>query len=149
MPSASQELSPLLLPGKVHVTIVPLTEKEMEAWGGEIPWLTAGCPRTGTWSVWPRDPKHGWAMDELTHDLAKSAPVSTTSCDPKGPVSKNPSRILSGRRSVHRGPFWLMVLRSECLSQGASGPSLPSQHPSHKLWSWRLGASELEGTSVF
>ena len=104
VPSASQELSPLLLPGKVHVTIVPPTEKEMEAWGDEIPWLTAGCPRTGTWSVWLRDPERGWAMDELPRDLAKSAPVSTTSYDPKGPVSTNPSRILSGRRSVHRGP---------------------------------------------
>ena len=36
------------------------------------------------------DPKHGWAMDELTCDLAKSATISPTSCDPKGPVSTKP-----------------------------------------------------------
>lgn len=31
-----------------------------------------------------RDPKHGWAMHELTCDLSKSAIISATSCGPKG-----------------------------------------------------------------
>lgn len=50
-----------------------------------------------------RDPKHGWAMDELTCDLAKSATISATSCDPRGLSQQNPSRVLSGRRSLRRG----------------------------------------------
>ena len=82
-------------PREAHVTVVPpdgegdgsLGRRDPMADGWLLQHWNLVCLTPGPEL---RDPKHGWAMGELTCDLAKSATIGPTSCDPQGPVSTKP-----------------------------------------------------------